>query len=398
MDGLDDAWNMIGHRNHVTFTNLKPQTYNLHVKAANNDGVWNDTPVSLKIVVTPPYYATWWFKTLIVLIVLGGMYLVFALRVKLLKNKQRTLALEVEKRTRELREANVLLEERNEEVVTQKELLEHQNEEINSINVELTMHRNHLEKQVDIRTAELQKAKNKAEESDRLKTAFLANMSHEIRTPMNAIIGFSSLLTSSNVQTDEKKYFYSQIQRNSEALLVLIDDIIDLSFIESEQLKLKYSNVDLDKIFRDLAGTFKQELTRLNKQKKLVLELNVPKNQIILKTDSYRLKQVLLNLVGNAVKYTDKGFVTFGYEVNHDTVLFSVKDTGIGIPGDQLKRIFNRFEKIEYGSERLYRGTGLGLAISKQLVNLLGGELGVKSEQGKGSEFYFSLPIDNSPA
>ncbi len=241
---------------------------------------------------------------------------------------------------------------------------------------------------------ELKKAKNKAEESDKLKTAFLANMSHEIRTPMNAIVGFSELLNDPDLTNDIRKEFIGLINENSKVLLSLIEDIIDVAKIEAEQLKVVNSTCQINLIFDDLKKYYAKEIIKLNKTEidiRYEKEMNDEKFSII--SDPLRFRQIMNNLIGNAIKFTDKGFIEFGYKVkDNNDILFYVKDSGIGLQPEKTKMIFERFRQGQESSTKEYGGTGLGLTISKRLVELLGGKIWVESVFQKGSIFYFTLP------
>jgi len=244
---------------------------------------------------------------------------------------------------------------------------------------------------------ELKKAKEKAEESDRLKSAFLANMSHEIRTPMNAIIGFSDLLTEPSIDTDEREELVSHINNNCNTLLHLIDDIIDLAKIEANEVTIVKKETNVNLLMQELFDTYSQFRKKLQKEHlDITWEKTHYKDNFILKTDLFRLKQVLTNLLDNAFKYTEKGRVTFGYKIEEEEKLvkFYVSDTGIGIPENKRNQIFERFNKLESNKSKLYRGTGLGLTITKNIVNKLGGEIGLNSALNKGSTFYFTIPLD----
>lgn len=242
----------------------------------------------------------------------------------------------------------------------------------------------------------LVEAKEKAEEADRLKSAFLTNMSHEIRTPMNAILGFSQLLASSDIPVENKQEYTRIILESGENLLRLIDDILDLAKIESGQMDIRKEPVDVEEMLSSIQATF-LELVEKKLKKELEIKLDIPKsvNALTLYTDPLRLKQIITNLIGNAVKFTPKGKIELGYVLrkNMGVVEFFVKDTGIGIPDDKLQLIFDRFQQVDNTRTRQYSGTGLGLAISKKLTQLLGGHIGVKSKEGKGSTFYFSIPL-----
>lgn len=230
---------------------------------------------------------------------------------------------------------------------------------------------------------ELEKARSRAEQSDKLKSAFLANMSHEIRTPLNAIVGFSDLLMVTD-DDEEKEEYVQIINANNELLLKLINDILDLSKIEAGSVELKYEEFDLTVYFNELTAVMQQRVT--NPQVRLVA-MN-PYETCIVRLDKNRLAQILMNFVTNAIKYTVKGIIEMGYEKIDDNIRLYVRDTGIGIPEDKKDKVFHRFEKLD----EFAQGTGLGLSICKAIVEACGGEIGFESEYEKGSFFWAVLP------
>jgi len=244
---------------------------------------------------------------------------------------------------------------------------------------------------------QLRIAKEKAEESDLLKSAFLANMSHEIRTPMNSIVGFANLLTNPLLENTLREEYVKRINRNSEQLLALISDIIDLAKIESGQLTIVKSRVVINQVMMELHVQFKQELQRLDKgQIKLILENNEQQEDIIVQTDYVRLTQILQNLLNNAIKFTQEGTIRFGYRIVSDSqLLLYVADSGIGIARENYEIIFDQFRQVDGSQTRKFGGTGLGLAICRNLVGLMGGRIWVESELSKGSIFYIELPGGN---
>ena len=242
---------------------------------------------------------------------------------------------------------------------------------------------------------ELIEAKQKAEESDKLKSAFLANMSHEIHTPMNSIIGFSELLAKTSGLTGSKAKYLDLIVSSGKSLLNLINDIIDISKIEAGQLKVKTRKSPLNPMMNEIYISQYQINNIKEKGIGFSVKNSVESDDFQIETDPFRFKQVINNLITNAMKFTDKGFIEFGYRFNTpEELLFYVKDTGQGMPKEKLDVIFERFGQIEQKGDKNQQGTGLGLAISKKLVELLGGKMWVESEEGVGSTFYFTLPYD----
>jgi len=238
---------------------------------------------------------------------------------------------------------------------------------------------------------ELIKAKEKAEESDRLKSSFLANMSHEVRTPLNSIIGFSELLADPDFEEEDKNEFIQHIVNNSNNLLTIISDIMDISKMESGLITIRKRQINVQKFISDI----KNQFTFQAETKNLAFKLTLPDadEETVIFTDADRLGQIFNNLISNAIKFTANGTIEIGYQTKENLVKFYVSDTGIGIPAEYHDKIYERFRQVESEKTRKYGGNGLGLAISKNLIELMGGRIWFESELGIGSTFYFSLPL-----
>lgn len=273
----------------------------------------------------------------------------------------------------ERKQYEMMLEEKSEEIAAQNEEYLQINDELNYTNLELF------------------KAKEKAEQSDSLKTAFLQNVSHEIRTPMNAIMGFSSLLPKNYNNKEKLESFSKIIELRCNDLLDIINDLLDISKIESGQNTLNIENCNLNELFGELSLFFKDYKERINKQNIQVHFNPAPEGSLHVMTDRLKLKQILFNLVSNALKYTESGSVTCSYKLEEGKIQFYVQDTGIGIPGDKHEFIFERFAQLKHKTLQNLGGTGLGLPIVKGLVKLLGGNVWLESECNVGTTFYFTI-------
>ena len=245
----------------------------------------------------------------------------------------------------------------------------------------------------------LKKAKEKAEEADRLKSAFLANMSHEIRTPMNAILGFSRLLNNPSVTEEQQNEYIEIINSRGNHLLQVINDIIDLSKIDSSQLNLEIKEFNLNHFLDEIYSNFLQRIKEEHGDEvEFKLEKGLSDSEADIHLDKTRLEQIISYILANALKFTEKGMIKLGYRIdtNHKNLKFFIQDTGVGIPEDKQEIIFERFRQSDDSTTRKYGGTGLGLSISKGLIELMGGSIWLKSEPGKGTVFYFLLPYRNS--
>ena len=296
---------------------------------------------------------------------------------------------------RELKEAELRRQKRLSEEALKESIqdLKIQNAEFHALNMEYLKINEELIESLDyIRNinSELIVSKNKAEESDKLKSAFLANMSHEIRTPLNGILGFSSILMDPELSKENAKKYIGIIDSSGQQLLTIINDILDISKIEAGQIPISLEVLNINQTLKELLQQFMKEAELKNLV--LILYSDHLKETILIKTDANRFRQVFCNLLSNAIKFTSEGKIEFGFALKDDLIEFYVKDSGIGIATEDQSIIFKPFRKVASTTTHLYAGTGLGLAISKALVEKLGGTITLKSSPQKGSTFIFTIP------
>ena len=366
------------------YANLPPGNYTFMFRSKGYSGVWSGY-ASVSFSVSKPFWIKWWFYALCFSVLGLLIQILIWAAVKMMRQKNRQLEAVIAERTS-------LIQAQNEELTATNEELMETYSAMRQINEELESYKMNLEKMVNVKTAELVVAKDKAEESDRLKSAFLANMSHEIRTPMNGIVGFLNHIKRDNLPKEKFDEYYEIIQSNVQRLLKLVNDILDISKLEVNQLKFVKTPCDVNHLMHEL-HVFYDETFLHDSTKKLAFILddsgNIP--DLIINVDSFRLRQIMTNLIDNAIKFTSIGFIEFGYRVVGAHIQFHVSDTGIGIDAERLKVIFERFRQGDDTISTNYGGTGLGLAISRELTHLMGGDMWAESEPGKGSTFYFTI-------
>jgi signal transduction histidine kinase/CheY-like chemotaxis protein/ligand-binding sensor domain-containing protein len=388
LEGFDTDWIDAGTERKKEYTNLSPGKYTFKVLASNNDGIWNLKGTEIKIVITPPFWNTWWFKTSIVIFLLGSFFLVITSRVNSIRKQKELLEEKVRKQTAEVMQQKEELEAQAENRETLNEQLQAQTDFLLTMNKELEEQK----AEIILKREEAEKARHDAEKATQAKSVFLATMSHEIRTPMNGVLGMAALLAETTLTSEQEEYT-DTIRNSGEALLTVINDILDFSKIESGKLELENEGFDLRQCLEEVLDLFAAKSAEKRLDLVYQIDFNIPAQ---ITGDSHRLRQILINLVGNAIKFTQSGEVFIGidllkWEQDQLELVFHVRDTGIGIPKDKLQQLFKPFSQVDSSTTRKYGGTGLGLVISQRLIELMGGSITADSEAGVGTTFSFII-------
>lgn len=373
------------YQNTAIYTKPEPVRDKYNLIASTNDNIWNWDNREMNFVVHKPFYKSWVFK---IFAVLGSILFILAIiryRIRQIRLMNLKLTELVKERTREL-------EQQNNEIIEQRDLATSQRDQIKIQNEELEYHRNNLADIVKEQTYELSEAKEKAEESDKLKTAFLENISHEIRTPLNVILGFINLLIEKKDDQESRDYYLRIINESGKGMLGLVEDIIDFSRIQIGDLKPVYKECNITELIKGLVSINREKIAREKPKLNILAEL--PDEEVIGITDKRKLNQILAKLIENSIKFTNDGYIRIGiHKYNSSNITFIVEDTGIGIDPEHTDKIFDRFFMVlDENPKKLYRGSGLGLAFAKVITELMGGKIWVESQLKKGSKFYFSIP------
>jgi signal transduction histidine kinase/CheY-like chemotaxis protein len=359
LEGSDEEWTYCGNRRFVSYSNLGPGDYIFRVKSSNSDGLWNETGTTLKLTIARPYWKTWWFILIIVLVVIAILFCGFRYRISSINNRNQLLEEKVRQRTLEFEKA----------------------------------------------TEEAQAAKEAAEKASRSKSGFLANMSHEIRTPLNGILGFTDLLIRNDPSNEDKKYL-ELIRTSGDTLLNLLSDILDLNKIEQGKLTIEEIRFNFIEAVKQTLIPYQYRANEKGLQFMLSFDPRIPEQVL---GDPTRIKQLLINLVSNSIKFTETGGISVSFSLDSDPtgtedyffIKGNVTDTGIGVPEEKQSMIFDSFTQADGTFTRKYGGSGLGLSIVKQLLRLMQGSIQlispvknhVFSTNNLGATFEFKLRL-----
>lgn len=363
LEGFHESWQNAGTRRYVNYTNLDPGEYIFHVKGSNNDGVWNEEGISLAITIHPPFWATWWFRLLASVVVIGSIALWIFVRIRRIQKQKEILEHKVSIRTKELREAK----SKTEEALQQSEAA----------------------------LTEAEKARKIAEEATEFKSRLLGVAAHDLKNPLNTILGYTRMISSSDIDKNRAAEYLTTIETSSEQMLELINKLQNLSAIETGKMEINKMKTKLS----DVVESTVDELTPLALAKKQEIKFGEEEPGLFVNADKNKMKEIVANLLSNAIKFSESNkTILVKIKLISNNAVVEVIDEGPGLTEDDKKKVFGKFQKLSAKPTANEKATGLGLAISKQLAELQNGSLTVESKYGAGATFRFSLPnLDVDP-
>jgi signal transduction histidine kinase len=381
MEGFDDGWILCGTKREASYTNLDPGEYTFRVKASNNDGIWNEEGTSIKVVILPPWWETWWIRLIVSFAIISVLAYIYYSRVKHFKNQKILLEKLVAKKTSELQEMNTMLVKQAKELNQTNSLLEERQEQIEEQSEELLAQKEALVKM-----------NNELHDLNATKDKFFSIIAHDIKNPFNAILGFTELLEENFKEwTDEMKLeIITLVHKSSKNLFQLLENLLQWSRSQRGIIEFNPEKIDLKDTFHNMVELMKDTAETKN----IELGFTLPENGLVVHADRQMLDTIMRNLISNAVKFTNTGGkVHCIAEINDGFVNIKVTDNGVGIRSEIKDKLFKIDSNYTTHGTENELGTGLGLILVKEFVEKHGGKIGVESEVGRGSEFHFTLPL-----
>lgn len=394
LDGFDTDWSDASNSHKATYTNLDPGTYIFRVRGANNAGVWNNEGIALELVILPPFWLTWWFKLLSVIIAVAILWGFYYVRINALNRQKILLENEVKRRTSELKQLNTNLEEQTEEIMLQNEQLEQQKQKLEEYNESILRKTGEVllqREKISDQNEQLEKTNSELDQLLKSKDKFFSIIAHDLKNPINAIMGFSELMMRrfDKMDNEKKREFIAHINQSSNSIYNLLVNLLDWSRTQRQSLKPAPKNYGLANIFEDN----RLLLADMAHRKGIRLEMCASQDTVVY-ADINILNTVLRNLISNSVKFTGRdGLITvIGHEENDGWVTISVQDTGVGMSKEKLDTLFRIDTNTSTDGTEHEKGTGLGLLVVYEFVLANGGTINVSSMPGEGSKFTFTVP------
>lgn len=380
--GFEEEWNFVGNKRSATYTNLDPGKYVFQVKAANNDGLWNDVPASIKIIVVPPWWLTWWFRISAIVFIITLFVVFYLYRMHGIKKRNQELEIAVKKRTKEVREKNLKLIDQTTELNETNTLLEERQQLIENQAEELL-----------IQKEKIQEAYEKVTELNNMKDKFFSIIGHDLKNPINTIMGFSELLKSKidHIDKDRRNKYISAIEESSKTTYALLENLLDWARSQSGRYKFTPVNLKVVQLVNNVLILLKEQYS----EKNISIDIEIA-DECMVYGDNNMIETVLRNLISNAIKFTHKGGnikIKADENAVENVITISVSDTGVGIPREKIEGLFRIDSSLSTYGTTGESGTGLGLILCSEFISRNGGKIWVDSKVNEGSTFYFTLPV-----